>query len=99
LEALPLPGQGPRWQGNPSPWIVFDDASVRRDNKLMTSQQTDLRIPEAASAWKKDTLDYLNAEYDKNVCTDFAFDNLKISVELGKGKSPSSFPLSLMNER
>jgi hypothetical protein len=48
-------------------------------------RQTDPRIPEAASAWKKDTLDCLSAEYEKSVCTDFTFDKLGISPELAKG--------------
>lgn len=54
----------------------------------MTSppQQTDSRIPDAASAWTKDTLSHLNARYVKETCSDFTFDKLGISSELENGK-------------
>jgi hypothetical protein len=47
----------------------------------------DSRIPEAASAWTKETLLHLNAFYVKETCTDFTFPNVYISAELENGES------------
>ena len=58
----------------------------------MNSKQGDSRIPEAASAWTKETLAYLNAFYEKGISTDFTFEKLEISPELENGHS-------LFNER
>jgi hypothetical protein len=52
----------------------------------MTSRQPDSRIPEAASAWTKQTLVHLNAVYVKETCTNFIFDELGIPSELEAGK-------------
>ena len=52
----------------------------------MTSQQSDSRIPEAASAWTKDTLVYLNAVYVQEICTNFTFDKLRIPAGLEAGE-------------
>ena len=51
----------------------------------MSSQQTDTRIPVAASRWTKETLEYLNAAYIKEDCTSFTFDRLGIPSELRGG--------------
>jgi len=48
-------------------------------------QQLDERIPKDASKWAKNTLEYLNAEYDKNDCVEFTFERLGISPELRDG--------------
>ena len=54
----------------------------------MSSQQTDTRIPVAASRWTKETLEYLNAAYIKEDCTSFTFDNLALPSELRQGLPP-----------
>jgi hypothetical protein len=52
----------------------------------MSSQQTDYRsaIPTAASHWRKETLDLLNADYDSRSVTDFKFEALTLPDELQK---------------
>ena len=56
----------------------------------MSSQQTDPRIPVAASRWTKETLEYLNAAYIKADCTSFTFDNLALPSGLRAGLPPAN---------
>jgi hypothetical protein len=48
-------------------------------------QGSDSPIPAAASRWKKETLDLLNAKYDRHHITPFKFEGLIIPDELQKG--------------
>lgn len=50
----------------------------------MTPQQAtnDTRIPTAASDWTKDTLDRLNAQYDRRSVTDFEFRGLNLPAQI-----------------
>jgi len=61
----------------------------------MTSKPEDSRIPSAASAWTKETLAFLNAEYSRKVCTTFSFPGLAISTKLQESKSHCRRDLSL----
>jgi len=57
---------------------------------MATAQQqitTDPRIPSAVSSWDKNALEYLDAEYKKNECTEFKFDGLTMSSEFMNGSS------------
>lgn len=48
-------------------------------------QNNDSAIPSAASEWKKETLDLLNAKFDSRYVTDFTFDGLVLPDELQMG--------------
>jgi len=61
---------------------------------MATAQQqteSDPRIPTVASSWDKKVLEYLDVEYKKNECTEFKFDELRMSSELKDGVSPIYF--------
>jgi hypothetical protein len=45
-------------------------------------QSDNSAIPYAASKWKKETLDLLNATFDSRSVTDFTFDGLVLPDEL-----------------
>ena len=54
---------------------------------MATEQTDDQRIPTAACKWDQSTLNYLNADYQKGLSTDFEFDFdlLGISYDLRDG--------------
>ena len=58
---------------------------------MATQQKEDVSlIPTAASGWKKETLDLLNAKYDSESVTPFNFGELfKVPSELQKRLPPS----------
>lgn len=59
-------------------------SSTPRKVRVMSLQQGDIHspIPTAASRWKKETLDLLNANYVTTIITDFKFEGLGIPQEL-----------------
>jgi hypothetical protein len=54
----------------------------------LKQQDNDSPIPTAASRWKKETLDFLNAKYDRHDITPFEFEGLVIPDELQKSTTP-----------
>ena len=63
---------------------------LSKSRKVMATAEpeNDPRIPSAASSWNQNTLMYLNAEYKKDTCTTFEFDEGRImSSELSEGVS------------
>jgi hypothetical protein len=49
---------------------------------LPKQEDSDSPIPTAACKWKKETIDLLNAKYDRHYVTPFDFDGLVIPGEL-----------------
>ena len=60
---------------------------LRRKMKVMSTAKIDPKteIPTAACKWRKETLDLLNAKYDRLKITPFNFDGLKLPDDMQQG--------------
>ena len=67
--------------------LQSESTSTPRKVRVMPQkhQGSDSPIPTAASRWKKETLDLLNAKYDRHHITPFEFEGLVIPDELQMG--------------